>query len=417
MSAEETASNGSDPQEIKRLFDEGDLTRAAGRLAAIEPQTLATGVERDQVLVLFLAVAALGYVTAETLRAWLQFIPENLRPELRYRALIACGLWTQAAQLRRQSRESGDPAFPSQCRLAMALALLKKHKRRLGFRFYKHRIEPIGEYNRHILRVLDYKPAFEQPANTVFLEQGVGDRFLHLAHIKGHHPGIRLSFAVVERWKALVQSLFPGDAVTDLPSDVPQERAVANASGDYLVKAFQATGSIAPAVRLGRPYRHGSARFGLVWRGGSAQNKREERRIPLESLLGLLPDDIELTALQPKLPAEEERLILRHDNAMLPAFDLTKDLGLYASTIAGLAGVIGVDNTTVHVAGVFGVPSYTLMNESAHWYWGPNKQVSALYPDAETDSLELPDKTALDEWVRRCLSAYDKRPNRGQEGA
>ena len=357
MSAEETASNGSTVREIRRLFDEGDLTRAAGLFAAIDPQALASGTERDQVLVLFLAVAALGYVTAETLRAWLQFVPENLRPELRYRALIACGLWTQAARFRRQCQDSENPAFQSQCRLAMALVLLERHKRSQGFRLYKHRIEPTGEYNRHILRVFEYRPAYEQLADTVFLEQGVGDRFLHLAHIKGQHPGIRLTFAVVERWRALLQSMFPGDAVTDLPSDVPQERAVANASGDYLVKAFQETGSIAPAVRLGRPYRRGPARFGLVWRGGSAQNKREERRISLDSLLGLLPDDIGLIALQPKLATEEERLILRHDKAMLPAFDLTKDLGVYASTIAGLAGVIGVDNTTVHVAGVFGVPS------------------------------------------------------------
>lgn len=393
-----------DTAQIPALFQAGQFAAIRQVLQGLTPRTA------DSALFPFvLATGALGALPRVVLEDWLAVIPEDLRPDLRYRALVGGGCWTRAAALRHDPARAGDPAFQSACRMAASLALLAAGKSRSGMRFYHHRIAGGSTYQRHIARVFAYRPAWQSQARTVFLEQGVGDRFLHLAHIKAHHPGPPLTFAVLPRWRPVITWLFPEDRVIDLPSAPSRPMTEANASGDYLAMALFRTGRFAPAARLGPPLRRGPPRFGLVWRGGSHQNQIEDRHIALRDLLDLMPESTELVALQPNITAQEQGLLRARRGMHLPAFDVTADLRSYARLISGLAGVIGIDNSAVHVAGVFGVPSYTFMNRSAHWYWGPEQRTDALYPEGRTARADAPDRAALHRWMEECLSLYGAR--------
>ncbi len=126
-------------------------------------------------------------------------------------------------------------------------------------------------------------------------------------------------------------------------------------------------------------------------------------------MLSLLPEDAQLAVLQPKLTVHERAHVLANPNMFLPAFDVSDDLATYARTIAGLAGVIGIDNSGVHVAGVFDVPSYTFMNASAHWYWGREKKTSSIYPKGRTALLNALDKEDIAHWMQDCRKSYQKR--------
>jgi hypothetical protein len=393
-----------DPSRIPALFEAGQVDRLRQAV-----QALTSGAGHSQLFPYLLAAGALGALPRPLLDSWLEVIPEDLRPDLRYRALIGCGCWTRAATLRHHPAHSGDDAFQSACRMSASLALLAAGKPRMGMRFYHHRMAAGSGYHRHVTRVYSYRPAWQTQAGTIFLDQGVGDRFLHLAQIRAHHPPHPLTFAVVPRWQPVIAWLFPEDRVIDMPTAPDNPVTKANASGDYLALAMFKTGRFAPAARLGPPVRRGPPRFGLVWRGGSHQNQTEERQMSLHALLDLLPDGTGLVALQPSL-TEEERGVLRAMPGMhLPAFDVTADLKSYARLVSGLAGVIGVDNSAVHVAGVFGVPSYTFMNRAAHWYWGVGKTTDALYPEGRTCSIDAPDRADLHRWIDECRSRYAAR--------
>jgi hypothetical protein len=243
----------------------------------------------------------------------------------------------------------------------------------------------------------------------VFLEQGVGDRFLHLAHIKAQHPKTRLTFAVVDRWRPVLSWLFPDDDVAPLESFSLMPQQIANASGDYLAEAYAQTASLAPQVHLGQPVKLGFPKFGVVWRGGAAGNKRDERSINLAEMLDWLGDDIQIVVLQPNITADEKETILAQRNAYIPAFDVTNDFKSYVKLISGLAGVIGIDNSAVHVAGVFGIPSFTFMHPSAHWYWGRTQEVSTVYHNAKTVSLGSQDSQNIARWMEDCQVEYSAR--------
>jgi len=398
-----------DISNLKEFFEDGCFDKLAHFFGATPPESVNRSPNKAAVFHIFLATGALGYINSSLLKEWLAIIPENIRPDLRYRAMINAGLWTEAAIFRHAEEHRADQFFQSVCRLSASLFLLSRQRLTRGFSFYHHRLDEDGKYKVHLRRVFDYRPIYHETSDIVFLEQGVGDRFLHLAHLKSQHPESPLKFACVKRWEPVLSWLFPDDEVLPLDRFSTESRLLANASGDYLVQRFLKSGSIAPKAQLGAATQAGPPKFGVVWRGGAGGNKRDERKLSLDEMLTWLGTEVSLVALQPRLSEEELKIISANRNVYLPAFDVTNDLLSYAKLISGLAGVIGVDNTATHVAGVFGVPSYTLMNRSAHWYWGKEKDVSTVYPNARTIPLGKQNSTDIDRWINQCRTDYAQR--------
>jgi len=113
---------------------------------------------------------------------------------------------------------------------------------------------------------------------------------------------------------------------------------------------------------------------GISWRGGtSIGNQKQNRRITMTELamLQTLPDT-QLINLQygdtraERKEAEALGLHIHDDNRIDPLIDLDAQ----AAQIAALDAVISVDNTTVHLAGALGVPTYALLQLNPNWRWG-----------------------------------------------
>src|SRR5205823_4489845 len=79
----------------------------------------------------------------------------------------------------------------------------------------------------------------------------------------------------------------------------------------------------------------------------------------------------------------------------MPDLDLTKDIDGLAALIAACDLVVTVSNTTAHLAGGLGVPTWVLVpsGNAKLWYWGPAGDTTPWY-----SSLKLFRQTAPREW-------------------
>jgi len=73
--------------------------------------------------------------------------------------------------------------------------------------------------------------------------------------------------------------------------------------------------------------------------------------------------------------------------------DPLKDLDEVAAQVAALDIVISIDNTTVHMAGALGIPTWTLLPYAADWRWQMNRIDTPWYP-----SMRLFRQTVAGDW-------------------
>jgi len=108
---------------------------------------------------------------------------------------------------------------------------------------------------------------------------------------------------------------------------------------------------------------------GFSWRGGRFGTEQGLRSLPFsvwENLLTL--DGIQWVNLQYDT-TEEERSWLANKGVITPDCDLKNDLVKIAATMLNLERFIGVDNSSVHLAGALGVPTNLLLTAIADWRW------------------------------------------------
>lgn len=95
---------------------------------------------------------------------------------------------------------------------------------------------------------------------------------------------------------------------------------------------------------------------------------------------------------------------LIHDDTI----DQMQDLDAFAAQVAALDLVISISNTTVHVAGAVGVPTWTLLSSAPLWRWFEGHNVCLWYPSVQffrqqhLGNWHAVIKTvsvALDEWL------------------
>lgn len=117
----------------------------------------------------------------------------------------------------------------------------------------------------------------------------------------------------------------------------------------------------------------GKLKVGLSWRGGVERRAREARSIALEQLAPLFClDDVCFINIQygehqeeiARFNAGNERQLISYD-----AIDPLRDMDGFAALLQALDLVITVDNSTVHLAGALGVPTWLLLPAYTDWRW------------------------------------------------
>lgn len=124
-------------------------------------------------------------------------------------------------------------------------------------------------------------------------------------------------------------------------------------------------------------------RVGISWRSG-VENPGTQRSASLDAWLPLLGvEGCRFVNLQYGEASDElRRLQTRHgihiaDDATI---DPLTDLDRFAALVASLDLVISVANTTVHISGALGVPTWTLLSASPDWRWMADGDSSPWYP-------------------------------------
>lgn len=147
--------------------------------------------------------------------------------------------------------------------------------------------------------------------------------------------------------------------------------------------------------------------IGVSWRGGnSINNESQSRRIPLAALdiLARLPN-VQLINLQYGDTHEELREAMSHgisiynDDRVNPKLDLESQ----AAQIAALDAVVSIDNTTVHLAGAIGAPTYALLPLNPSFRWGLEEGISYWY-----GRVQLFRNRTIDDWSEVLQRVIDQ---------
>jgi len=128
----------------------------------------------------------------------------------------------------------------------------------------------------------------------------------------------------------------------------------------------------------------GKKLIGLSWRGGiDTSNDMQSRRISMTELARLASlEHVQFINLQygdtlaERIEAQSLGLYIHHDESVNPLADMDAQ----ASQLLALDSVLSIDNTTVHLAGALGVPTYVLLQLNPNWRWGLEEGPSYWYP-------------------------------------
>jgi len=125
-------------------------------------------------------------------------------------------------------------------------------------------------------------------------------------------------------------------------------------------------------------------KVGVSWRGGQGDTKvRAARSLELAQLKPLFArDDVVFVDVQYGEHAEELALFREAGGGSpvaFPEIDPLRDMDDFAALLSALDLVISVDNSTVHLAGALGVPTWVLLPSAADWRWGINEERSVWY--------------------------------------
>lgn len=403
---------------IGERMREGAMGDAWRRIGLLERDSLPEEL-RPNHDILFFALSGAGFGNRARLREVHARAAVALRPDLHYRALLAHGLWAEAARYRRaaavaDTNPDEEGAMLSDWHYAAGVKLLVRGKIRSGMRLYHHRFgTPNGPVAR-LTEEIDYIPLGTDALKTIAIEGDMGDVFLHLAHIKTLAPRGPLRFIATPRWRGLLSLLFNGATLLprlDPAAPPPPEntRPRANGAGDYLALSVARFGTLRPGQRLLAPWRIGPARLGIAWRGRNEADKPGGATELLDLLLTHAPAGCEIVPLQLGLTEEERARLAGDVRVRMTGVTFEADpLGLL-DTVRGLAGVIAVDTPALHAAGATGVPAIALLSQKPHWVWGREGLAETLYPMAQTMRPQDFSPGFITAWWRRARAQYDGR--------
>lgn len=351
---------------------------------------------------------------ANQLNATLE-VTKGLLP-IRYRLAIRQRQYRTAKMLRSHPIAVGNDIMQADFKCSAGIYCLWHNRPRAGFRLYASRHKAIM-FPKIVPDALRYAPLPADPADDVdriILEQGVGDVILHLAHIRQQGNHATSTFFGPKHYAGLVQDWFPKGQfvfygkIPDTLRDKP-----CHCSADFLSRSL--SGNNAFPLTSPRPYAPTRGPLdrpviGICWRGGSGQNRREERHIPLHFFLDMLPEQANYIPLQFDMTDAERAVLVQDSRVSIPFMDVTSNPQATTNVIRDLAGVISVDSANWHFAGCSDVPFLAIMNKTAHWFWGGDARADSAYPSATTIPKEHLTRQGIKDWTVQATRRWRQRP-------
>lgn len=139
-------------------------------------------------------------------------------------------------------------------------------------------------------------------------------------------------------------------------------------------------------------------KIGISWRGGKDVDVRRKRSTTLTQWKTLLKTpNVHWLNLQYGDCSAELRQFQNESDAIIHDFDELDplaDLDGFAALISELDLVISIDNSTVHLAGASGIPTWILLPHVADWRWLRNQETTPWY-----SSVKLFRQPARDDWT------------------
>jgi tetratricopeptide (TPR) repeat protein len=235
----------------------------------------------------------------------------------------------------------------------------------------------------------------------VWGEQGLGDQIMHAGAISEAAARVgRLVFEVEPRLVPLFARSFPEvEVVAAKPApDLYEGRIDAHAPvvdlSCYLRRSFDAfpnrergylLADPARAEELRRRLHDGRSVIGISWvsrnqfTGASKSAQLSDLapvlRLPRCRIVDLQYGD---TSAEREQVARELGIVVER----LPDIDNTNDIDGLAALITACDAVVTVSNTTAHLAGALGVPTWVMVPHGhvGYWYWFRGKDFSPWYP-------------------------------------
>ncbi len=128
----------------------------------------------------------------------------------------------------------------------------------------------------------------------------------------------------------------------------------------------------------------GTLNVGISWRGGKDLQTKISRSTELSQWLNLLAiSGANFINLQYGEVTEELATISNEHGSTIYHWNDSnplQDMDDFAAQISALDLVISSDNSTVHMSGALGIPTWTLLPYSAEWRWGIDSYNSYWYP-------------------------------------
>lgn len=237
----------------------------------------------------------------------------------------------------------------------------------------------------------------------VWSEQGLGDQILHASMLEELNRLVSSVVLEVEpRLVTLFARSFPRVNVVAFGSDLSKfdlqaQTSIANL-GCYLRPDWASFGSrqtgylVADNARTqdlrSRLAGDGKKVVGVSWRSVNAKMGRNKtaRLSDLTSILKL--PGVRLVDLQYG-DTKEERAILKRSTGVemvrLPDIDNTNDIDGLAALISACDVVVTISNTTAHLSGALGLPTWVFVpyGFAQMWYWFAGKTQSPWYPKTQ----------------------------------
>jgi hypothetical protein len=215
--------------------------------------------------------------------------------------------------------------------------------------------------------------------------------------------GARLVLAVDDRHITTMIENFPGTEVVGKSSDL---RSIVGRVGGYLLARDVLAHVVRTEADFGRVAEHtffaspadmqtGVRSRPLLAVSWKTTNRRQGkfRNLPIEGLASLLASvDADFVSAQHGVtPAERAFLSKRlPDRIRFDLIDTSADVATLAGCLKACDGVLTVDNSVLHIAGAYGVPTLGLLALPAYWAWPVAGKDSRWYPSVSFLHQQVP---------------------------
>lgn len=317
-----------------------------------------------------------------------------------------------------------DPGY-DESKWNKSLICLHLGRFRAGWELYEHRwTQAKGMLHRHYPQPRWNGERVDGPL-LIWGEQGLGDHMIHAGMIEEAAALARTVVLEVEpRLVTLFQRSFPDVQVIGLNADLrhyagPVAAQVPLASlGSYFRNSWDdfprrqrgyLTADAARTENLRARLGGGrQAVIGLSWRSVSpATGKSKSAQLRDLAALLQMPGcqfvDLQYGDTLAERQAVEQELGV--PVARLPDIDNTNDIDGLAALISGCDLVVTVSNTTAHLAGALGVPTWVMVpfGHARMWYWFRDRDRSPWYP-----RVQVRRQQAGQPWSKPVASVTDE---------